>query len=387
MILQGKDGTEGHMLQALLKHGRRDIPEVSDVRLEQEKDFLEKSKGQLEALEVVRVKKFKNYKWRKRIGIPIAAVGTPILGYVDYWLLLLQRGSDDGGAGVTLLFLGALYWWVTKPRREYAKAYKQEVLPEIAKLFGNFMYMLDGRIALDKMKPSKILPHHDRYDSEDYFTGSYKDVNIEFSEVDFKQKRRNKNRTYYVSVFKGLAILLDMKSKKFYGHTILDRNKSKLSEWFKEKSSKLKRANLVDPKFEGIYDVYTNDQVEARYLVDPVMMEHFTGLNEQYDGKSLMASFYDSKLLILIESPHNYFEPADLEIPATDPRSILSMKKEIEEILSLIDRLSLYDPMAVHAGAGEETEMPEVDAQSDEQVVSDADANEDGDSDIQTYSF
>ena len=344
------------MLQALLKRTKkRELPEVSDVRLQKEQDFLEQSKEHLEELEIVRKKKHKTYKWRRRVAIPTATIITPPLMYLDYWLLMLQRGSDDSAAGVTFAVLGGIYWWVTQPRREYAKAYKEKILPKIAKLFGDFIYELGGKIDVDKMRPSKILPRHDRYKTEDYFAGAYKGVDIEFSEVDFQQKRRNKNKTYYVTVFKGLAILLDMNSKKFYGHTMLDKNKAKISEWFKEKSSKLKRANLVDPEFEKVFDVYTDDQVEARYLIDPVMMERLKGLQEEYDGEGITAAFYDSKMLILIQSRHNYFEPAELEIPATDPRSILSMKNEIGEILSLIDRLDLYDPDEVHANQSQES--------------------------------
>ncbi len=326
---------------------KRDLPEVSDIRLEQEQGFLEKSKIHLEHLEGVRLEKLKSYRWRKRLAIPCAAVLTPICGYIDYWLLFLSN-SDDSGCGLTVAVLGGLYAWVTHPRRQYAKEYKVRILPDLAKLFGDFRYELKGRISIDKMRPSKILPKHDKYKTEDYFQGQYKGVDIEFSEIDFKQRRRSKNRTYYVSVFKGLAILLDMQSKKFYGHTMLDRDRGKVSEWFKQRSSKLKRANLVDPEFEDVFDVYTDDQVEARYLIDPVMMEKLKGLQEEYEGENMTAAFYESKMLILIQSKHNYFEAAALEIPATDPRSILNMKKEIGEILSLIERLNLYDPAKVH---------------------------------------
>lgn len=339
------------MLQVLLNRGRRELPEVRDIRDADDQAFLEESKPHLESLEVIRKGKFKVYQWRKRLVTPVAAVLIPVTLFIDYWLMFLQRG-DDSGAGVTLIVLGGLYWWVTQPRRQYAKAYKQEILPKIAQLFGDFQYLIDGAINVAKMKPSKILPRHDKYETEDYFSGTYKGVDIEFSEVNFKQKRRSKNRTRYVSVFKGLAILFDMKSKTFYGHTMLDKDRNKISEWFKEKSGGLKRANLVDPEFEKVFDVYTNDQVEARYLIDPVMMERLKGLQEEYDGQGITAAFYESKLLVLIKSTHNYFEPADLEIPATDPRSIIAMKHEIGEILSLIDRLSLYDPDEVRGDAG-----------------------------------
>ncbi|MGH1456121.1 MAG: DUF3137 domain-containing protein [Alphaproteobacteria bacterium] len=339
------------MLQALLNRGKRELPEVRDIRDREDLDFLEESKPHLEELEGIRKGKMQSFKWRKGIAVPLAVALTPPLAYIDFWLMFLRGASDDDTfAGLSLAFMGGLYWWMSEPRRKYAVSYKEKILPKLAELFGGFVYWIDGEIALHKIQPSKIVPRHDKCETEDYFTGQYKGVNVEFSEVDFKQKRRSKNRTYYVSVFKGLAILLDMNSKRFYGHTMIDKDRSKISEWFKEQTGGLKRANLVDPEFEKIFDVYTNDQVEARYLIDPVMMERLKAVQDGYDGEGIRAAFYESKLLILVESKHNYFEPADLEIPATDPRSLLSMKREIGQILSLVDRLSLYDPEAAHRG-------------------------------------
>jgi hypothetical protein len=342
--------------QWMLSLGKNDLPEVSDVRLAEEKDFLDSAQEKLSHLEEVRKEKYKIFAFRKKIAIPLIVVLTPILAYADYLLLFLPKGSDDdSGPGLTLFFFFALYTWVTHPRRQYVKAYKKKILPGLAKLFGDFNYALKGRINMSLMRPSRIIPAHDRYSAEDCFQGTYKGVDIQFAEINLQEKRRSKNRDTYVSVFKGLAVLLEMKNKKFYGHTILDHNKSKISEWFKEKSLDLKRANLVDPEFEDIFDAYTNDQVEARYLVDPLMMERLVGMYEEYEGNKMASAFYDSKMLILIASTHNHFEPADIEIPATDPRSILNMKKEIGEILSIIDRLDLYDPNVVHEGVYKRT--------------------------------
>lgn len=327
-----------------------EAPEVRDVRSEDDVAFLEQSKEHIAALEDIRQEKLRIYTRRKKIAVPIAVIITPVLGFLDYWLLFLRSVSDDdSGAGLTAVALGGLYAWVTSPKRQYAKAYKEKILPEIAKLFGDFYYDIKGQISLGKVWKSKIMPKHDRYRSEDYFSGQYKGVEIEFSEIHLETEHRNsKGSRRYKTVFKGLAILLDMKSKKFYGHTTLQRDAGKISEWFKEKTGNLKRANLVDPEFEEMFDVYTNDQVEARYLIDPLMIERLKGLQEEYNGDGITAAFYESKMLVLIQSRHNHFEPADLSVPASDPASILSMKREVGEILSLIDRLSLYDSNVIH---------------------------------------
>lgn len=330
-----------------LRENQPEITETQDIRAESDEAFLARARPDLEILEQLRLVKLKTYQFRKKIGIPLAVFISPVFGWIDYWLLSIQTG-DDKGAGLSLVFLGALYWWVTQPRRQYAAEYKKKILPQIAKLFGALSYDIKGRIDMAAMEPSKIIPYHDLYSAEDYFSGIYKGVEIEFSEITLQKKKRDKDGdTHYITVFKGLAILLAMKNRRFYGHTILDRERSKLGEWFWQKSKSFKRADLVDPEFEKIFDVFTNDQVEARYLIDPVMIEQLKGLYAEYEGERMYAAFYDSKMLILIASKHNHFEPAKLEIPATDPQNILSMKKEVGEILSIIDKLDLYDPAEV----------------------------------------
>src|SRR5690554_5354785 len=126
------------------------MSEVVDLRGENEADLLARVRPQLEKLEVIRLDRLKNYRWRKRIAVPVAAVGTPILGYIDWWLLMLQRG-DDGGAGLTIAFLGALWYWVTMPKRQYARAYKTDILPHIARALGNLTYNIGGKIPMDML--------------------------------------------------------------------------------------------------------------------------------------------------------------------------------------------------------------------------------------------
>lgn len=329
--------------------------EVCDFRGLSDEEFLSRAKPDLELLEKLRLLKYRVYQRRKKIAVPVCAVVLPITGYLDYLLLWLQRASDDGGAGLTILVAGLIYGWVTQPKREYSRGYKDKILPKLAKVFGEFIYQADGRIDMDKLKPSKIIPSFDNYKTEDYFKGTYKGVEMEFSEVKLTETRGSGKNRKKVTTFKGLFILLDMQSKKFLGHTTLQRNASKISEWFKEKSSKMKRARMADPEFEKRFDAYTTDQVEARYLIDPLMIEDLKGLYEEYDGKSMSAAWYDSKMLILVSSNHNHFEPAKITIPATDPASILNMKHEIGQILSIVDRLQLYDPMKLEELQKQET--------------------------------
>ena len=301
--------------------------------------FLDECRPKLDELEDVRRDKLKMFEMRKKLALPIAALLTPLLGFVDYWLLFL-RSSDDSAAGLSIAGLAGLWAWVSSPKRQYARAYKSDILPEIAGLFGDFTYDVKGKIPMDAMKPSKVVPNHTIYTSEDYFSGEYKNVGITFSEIELR-KKSGKNT---VRVFKGLAVLLTHGTRKFHGHTILTKDLAGLNKWFKKQTSQFKRADLVDPEFERLFDVYTTDQVEARYLIDPRIIENLKSLYKEYSGDKMMAAFYDDHFLILIGSNVNHFEPADINTPATNEDGLLAMKREIGQILSIVDKLSLYDP-------------------------------------------
>ena len=306
---------------------------------EDDRSFLLKAEPKLKELEAIRLAKLKIFGWRKKMAIPIATVITPILGYIDYWLFIIQRGNEEGVIGASAGGIALIWAWVTKPKRDYAKAYKTKLLPEIAGLFGEFTYNVKGKIPMKAMKPSKIVPRHSGYTSEDLFSGEYRGVGISFSEIKLAKQRGKRSKI----VFNGLAVLLTHGTRKFQGHTILTKDQGKVGKWFKKQISNLKRANMVDPEFERLFDVYTSDQTEARYLIDPLIIESLKGLYQEYNGKRLFAAFYDKQVLIMIESPENHFEPAAITVPATNEEELLSMKREVAQIISIVDRLSLYD--------------------------------------------
>lgn len=301
--------------------------------------FRERSRSKLRELEDIRINKLRTLEWRKKLAVPIGFVMTPILGFIDYWLILWQSGSDDTAAGVSIAGLAGLWGWVSQPKRQYAKAYKKEILPEVARLIGDLEYSVDGKIPMDDLKPSKIVPGHTSYRAEDLFFGEHNGTDIQFSEINLRKKSGKST----VTVFNGLCILLSYDTDKFAGHTILTKDKGMIGGWFSDKFGSLEHADLVDPEFEDLFDVYTNDQVEARYLIDPVVVERLKSIYEEYDGNKLMAAFFENKFLILIASATNHFEPADIRTSALDENSIASMQREVKEILSIVDQLALYE--------------------------------------------
>lgn len=343
--------------------GRRRAANPSDVLSSDEETLVESCQSQLRTLEGIRLNQLAQFNKRRKICIPLAIVASALI--IMYYAMTTTWDQNVAGLLISVvvpffLFMmmtnGGLFCFALYPKIKYAMMYKLEVLPKLVAAFGDFEYHTrfaprDTDISLqhDKlsramysdMKDAKILPRHNAFRGDDYFCGTHKGVSIQFCEMKLSQQGDKKSR----KVMEGVAILLDMKSKKFLGHTIVDKDRGRLGRWVKSKGSKLKRANLVDAEFEKIFDVYTNDQVEARYLIDPVIIERLTSLYDVFGGNDMQVSFYDEgKVLIVLKSKYNFLEPSDLHVSAFDPSSIVLMKREIEQIIAVVEHLKLYHP-------------------------------------------
>ncbi|MBI1214321.1 MAG: DUF3137 domain-containing protein [Alphaproteobacteria bacterium] len=312
------------------------------VELKQETDaeFAQRVKPKLAEIEVVREDKYRVYCWRRKIGSIAFTLLAPFTGFIDYVLLFTDRITSHGDkhhGGITLALAGALYYWATQPKRDYVRVYKHEIMPRIARVLGLQSYRVAGFIPEADMEPSKIVPSHNRYHSEDYFEGVYKGASVRFAQIRLKQESGSGKDRHETTVFSGLALLVDMPKNKFYGTTIMLRNHMKLFEWFEEKSIGLKRANLVDPAFEKKYTVFTSDQVEARYLLDPMMIEKVQNLAVIYKATDVRLSYFDHKVLVLLACKRDLFEPPDISIPSTDIDGLMELKNEVQRTLELID--------------------------------------------------
>ncbi len=143
-------------------------------------------------------------------------------------------------------------------------------------------------------------------------------------------------------------IELDLGKTAFNGHTAVLHNKTSFLDSTHQQLKGLKRVKVPAPEFERAFDAYGTDQVEARYLLDPAMMERLLAIYNEFSGQGMAVAFYRNRVLILISTLYNLFEPDGLYTPAGCHHSILRVKKEFEYVLSLIDRLKLYDPQRVH---------------------------------------
>ena len=201
-----------------------------------------------------------------------------------------------------------------------------------------------------------LLPSYNRRAFEDHFEGERAGCSFELYEAHLEQKRRTKNRTYYVTVFRGALIRITF-PRKVEGVTVIARDAglfNGLNALGKGWGGKgLERIRLVDPKFEKIFEVHGNDQVLARYMLTPSFMERLLALEEAMGGKKVRAMFDEAsgqgELLIAAETGDR-FEPGSMSRPLADKDRVHTMVRELEEILSVIDLLVEPSQFGEHAG-------------------------------------
>ena len=98
---------------------------------------------------------------------------------------------------------------------------------------------------------------------------------------------------------------------------------------------------MDDTLFNDEFRVFTDDKVEARYLLTPTFVRRLYELKEKFAGDmGVSAAFMDDKFYLFLNGAENKFETTLFSLPPS-LKDAAQIKKEISELLSIIDELNL----------------------------------------------
>ncbi|MCL1063031.1 DUF3137 domain-containing protein [Shewanella benthica] len=233
-----------------------------------------------------------------------------------------------------------LFWWSSRPVKRYKSDVKEQVFPKIFSYFGDdFIFSPTHSMSLPVLKRSKLLPHYDDAKFDDYVQGTYKGVEIAINELQLTKEVRRDKRTDTETVFRGVMVQLSS-HKKFNGHTVVVKARGGLINFLSDSFNSLSRVKLEDPRFEQRFDVFSSDQIEARYLLTVSFMERLQELASSFTGK-IQCAFYDDKLLIMLASRDNRFELGSIFNGATFEYEFSQINKEMQQLFAMIEVLKL----------------------------------------------
>ena len=107
--------------------------------------------------------------------------------------------------------------------------------------------------------------------------------------------------------FHGLIIKCKL-PKNAKGHTcVYESNMMTNRNIDKSKHRRLDLVKLEDTEFCREYRIYTDNQVEARYILTTAFIERFKKLKEVYNAKYIRAEFKDNTMFIIVHTGRDLF--------------------------------------------------------------------------------
>lgn len=257
--------------------------------------------------------------------------------------VLVFRWAHEPFAGfITAAIAGVIGFGIAyQPLASVGQKLKREYCAAIADAMGA-TFTLGGFSppAFPRMQELHLVPSFSRSSFEDLFTGTYDGSNFDLYESHLEQRHTDsKGRTHYSTVFRGQLIRLHF-PRDFLGVTIVRRDAGVFNVFGGGSGGgkKLERVRLVDPKFEKAFEVWGTDQVEARYLLHPVMMERLLELETNLKGKRLRCAFEGGDVMIAVEGG-NLFEPGDLFKPLVDQSRARRIINEVASVVRVMEQV------------------------------------------------
>ena len=261
----------------------------------------------------------------KKASLITLVVGVCVGAAAAYFL--------DAIFGVTL---GAISYAATtglltaSKRREFRANFKRQIIEKIVKKHG-LNYDKDLGLGLDEfftIYDCRV----DEWSSEDLISGEIEGVRVKFSDFYAAKMVKKKNNTETVVLFRGVLFKADFNKKSSCVTQIAYANSRNLAIYGQ-------KANMDDVRFEEIFDVYTTDQIGARYALSPALMEKFTQLCLRLDAP-VNAVLKDSQIFIAVETWRDDFEP-QLGKSLMDEATIAAYESEIESFTQIVKELNL----------------------------------------------
>lgn len=239
----------------------------------------------------------------------------PALAFL--WFLPFSLGDFKGI--LSLIAIGGVGAWGYAPISEAKKAIKVGINSAIASSLGiAYEHDVTPGDEWDAARTYNLVPSCDRSSFEDRWHGDLEGHPFQLYEAHLEERRGSGKNRRWVTVFRGAVIDMSF-GRSFHSTTLLQR-KGKHKKWWgfggradnvTFAGHRLDYVDQVHPDFEGVFEVYSDDQVEARVLIHPSYVEHLLGLETAFRGEAVRALFRKGEVVIAVESG-NLFESGSM---------------------------------------------------------------------------
>ncbi len=229
-----------------------------------------------------------------------------------------------------------LFVWVFAGTSKFQSLEKTELLPKVAGFFGAFTYIANPKITYELISQTRIIPGGEAgVSAEDGLSGTYEGTRVDFCQLTTRSQGSKNSYVEFKRFFVAIAL-----AKKFNGVTVVKTAGGLLGS-APESVADLQKVQLEDPDFSRRFEVFSTDQVEARVLLAPDIMERFKELSDLHDRGGINFAFMNQTLYIAIATSAQLFPAADISVSVYSEAEIHAFLARLHAILGIIDLLKL----------------------------------------------
>ena len=232
-----------------------------------------------------------------------------------------------------------------KPTRQFTLAFKDTfVLKSLKFVFDNLVYEPEKGLDESIIRNTGMMYMGDRYSSNDYISGKYKNINVVQADVHIEEEQQTTDSdgnttTTWVTIFKGRWMIFDF-NKSFKANIQVCQKwfgNSRISNWGSK--IKYKKVKMEDQDFNNKFKIYAQDEHDAFYILTPSLMEKIKKLASNIRGK-LLFCFIDNKLHVGIQNSKDSFEHG-IFTKINEEKVTNEISQDIKLITSFVDELNL----------------------------------------------
>jgi hypothetical protein len=284
---------------------------------------------------------------QKKLEKRMSVIQIWLVAFLVFFILLCFIPSHPLPLFFVMLFSFAVSAWNYRKLGEekiiFVKHYKQEVILQIVQAIDpSLNYYPGNKVPSEYYDKSNLYPEgYDVYLGDDYVEGRLGKTRMLFSELEVLRRKSDVENADMTLLFKGIFFVADF-NKNFLGQTyVWDRRERGFNFLSKKQfpfSIDLEKILLESKDFTDRFITFSNDQVEARYILSPSLMERMVKLAVQWDRKISFA-FVDCNIMITIPFKEDLFEPNIWQMMSEE--DISWFYELLVMIIDIVDELNL----------------------------------------------
>lgn len=281
----------------------------------------------------------------RRILVRVS-IGALAVGAIAALIMTVPATPDILTTLTVSAVAGLLIWamWAHVPLGLFRDSYQTRFVPELLRHLDGFRYEGSGRLPLEWISDSDIVPACNIYDTAHMVSGADSKAGVQFAEARLTRYQTHHGRykvgATHAQAFGGLVLLLSL-PKAFAGKTALIPDPGPLFRLFGDAPA---WGDLVGPSLKtphGDFEVFATDAAEAQALVDQPLAVQLAGHAALLGGRKVRVVWFDAQILLLLPLKHRLFRAPSIvwrlnpdALPALVDRNVGTILEIAESLLA-----------------------------------------------------